>query len=267
MLTDFLYALETVFREEERDLTDLCRELEGNAFVGFMPAIKLDLWPIYTLGCTHASRFTGANSLHKVYFMPIDVCDRAIYPSLARLVRGFYTGKKEPEAQKEDFSLRGLFSGRKNGSELPDSMCGITVGEIIPLSFSSLEVKIPLRLNSKAECDGIYLRLMLPNNSEAHLFALCGTPEKIWREVIEKYEIHTEMVIHSSKGFGHWFNLTPFYKYLTVTKKPHLLPRFYFKGRYISENDAPELSVAEETIEDDARYGDSIIYRLPERLT
>lgn len=267
MLTDFLYALEPVFREEERDLAELCEELEGNAFVGFMPALKLDLWPVYTLGCTHASRFTGANSLHKVYFMPIDVCDRAIYPSLARLVRDFYTGKKEQAQPKPRFSLRDLFSGRTVGAEPTDGLCGITVGEIIPISFPSLDVKIPLRLNSKADCDGIYLRLLLPNNSEAHLFALCGTPEKIWREVIEKYEIRTEMVIHSSKGFGHWFVLTPFYKYLTVTKKPHLLPRFYFKGRFITENDAPELSVAEETIEDDACYGNSVIFRLPERLT
>ncbi len=266
MLTDFLYELNAVFREEERDLAELCRELEGNAFVGFMPALKLDLWPICTLGCTHASRLTGATSRHKVYFMPLDVCDRAVYPYLAKTVREFYTDLREIKAEKEKLSLKKLFSRKTEETEPPNMMCGIKISEVIPLFMPSLGVNLPLKLNKKTSCDVLYLRLLLPNNTEAHLFALCGTPEKIWREVIEKYEIHAEMIIHTSKGFGHWFMLTPFYKYLTVTKKPHLLPKFYFKGRSIEKTDAPARSIPEEKIADEPRFGDSIIYRLPERL-
>ncbi len=267
MITDFLYKLNPVFAQEERDLDALCSELSQNdCFVGFMPAAMLDFWPIYNLGCTHASRFTGASARHKVYIMPIDVCDRAIYPSLCREVRDFYTDAQKAPAEKKKFSFRRLFSRKK---PLPpiDLECGIKTEEIIPLSLPSLGGSYPLHLSKDCECNVLYMRLILPNLNNVHLFAVCASPEKVWRGVIENFEIRTDMIIHSRKSFGHWFNSTELYKYLKSTKKPHLLPRFYFKGRFIKENDAPHMSVAEETIEDDIRCGNSIIYRLPERLT
>ncbi len=266
MLIDFLYNLKPVFSEEERDLAALCQELAGNSFIGFMPAVKLDLFPVYTLGCTQASRFTGANSLHKVYILPVDISDRAIYPELVNTVREFYTGIKSEPEKKEKFSLRSLIS-RKTAKTAPlDSRFDIEIEEIIPLDIDGLAGSYPLHLSKICDCNVLYFRLKLPNHSAAHLFFVCSCPEKVWQTVNERFKLRADMIIHSHKGFGHWFTSTPLYKYLTLTKKPHLLPVYYFKGRFIAEDDAPPASVLLEQIEDDPRCGDSMIYRLPDKL-
>ncbi len=266
MLIDFLYNLKPVFPEEERDFAALCEELAGNSFIGFMPSVKLDFWPIYTLGCTGASRFTGANSLHKVYIAPVDVSDRAIYPELCGAVREFYTDEKNTNVTKNRFSVGKLFS-RSKDKQLPLDTCfDIETEEIIPLDLDGLAGSCPLHLSKVCDCNVLYFRLKLPNLGTAHLFFVCSSPEKVWQTLNERFEIRTNMVIHSNRGFGHWFALTPLYKYLTLTKKPHLLPSYYFKGRFITENDAPPLSEELDRIEDDPRCGNSVIYRLPERL-
>ncbi len=266
MLIDFLYNLKPVFPEEERDFAALCEELAGNSFIGFMPAVKLDLYPIYTLGCTGASRFTGANSLNKVYIAPIDVSDRAIYPELCATVREFYTDEAKPEESKNRFSLGRIFSREKDRSTPLETRFDIEIEEIMPLDIEGLAGSYPLHLSKVCDCNVLYFRLKLPNLGAAHLFFICSSPEKVWQTVNERFEIRTDMIIHSYRGFGHWFSSTPLCKYLTVTKKPHLLPSYYFKGRFITENDAPPLSTELDILSDDARCGDSVIYRMPERF-
>jgi hypothetical protein len=110
------------------------------------------------------------------------------------------------------------------------------------------------------------MRLALPNKSTVHLFCLCDTPEGVWENAIEAFEIHTDMIIHSSKGMGHWFTSTPLYKKLCQTRKPHLLPSYYFRGKFISSNDSPLGSEEAEIIEDDIFGGISKIYRLPDNF-
>lgn len=271
MFFDFLSNSRPVFAEEERDFAELCEELKCDTeFVGFMPAIRLDLWPIYALGCTHASRFTGSHAAPKIYVMPVTVADCAIYPNLCETVREFYTSFESTGGETEEkkgFFAR-LFSNKKaeEPEEEHDLLYGIEIEEIMTIVAPSLRTEHPLRLSRDCECNVLYFRLTLPNGSTAYLFAVCETPENVWRGVIEKYEIKTEMIIHSHKGFGHWFTSTPLYEYLTVTKKPHLLPRFYFRGKFITIDDSPTGSVESEIIEDDIRGGRSSIYRLPDKL-
>ncbi len=268
MLIDFLYNLKPVFAEEERDHAALCEELgEGESFIGFMPAVVLDLWPIYTLGCTGTSRFTGANSLHKVYIMPIDVSDRAIYPALAETVRNFYTDADKKDDDKEKHSFLNIFSKKKRSERPQDMLCGIEIEEIIPFDIEGLAGSYPLHLSKVCDCNVLYLRLKLPNLGSAHLFAVASSPEKVWQSLLERFDIRTDMIIHSHKGFGHWFNATPLYSYLTLTRKPHLLPKYYFKGRMIAENDSPPSSTLIEVVERDQRYGESFVCRLPDMLT
>lgn len=273
MFFDFLSDTRAVFPEEERDLSELCEELRADTeFIGFMPAVRLDLWPVYALGCTHASRFTGSHLAPKIYIMPIDVSDRAVYPELSDTVHAFYTSferKGENNENKEKASLIKQLFSRKSSAEstLPqDTRYGIEITEIIPIIAPSLRSAHPLRLSRSCECDLLYFRLALPNGTPAHLFAVCGAPEQVWRSLIEKYEVKAEMIIHSHKGFGHWFTSTPLYDYLTVTKKPHLLPRFYFRGKFITTDDSPEGSTPAELLTDDLCGGESIIYRLPNKL-
>ena len=76
MFIDFLSRAEAVFDRDARDLSELCDELNTeSAFVGFMPAVTFDLWPIYSLGCTRISRFTSkalrtSASEYPSFFMP-----------------------------------------------------------------------------------------------------------------------------------------------------------------------------------------------------
>jgi hypothetical protein len=271
MFFDFLSSAAPVFAEEERDFAELCGELRTDSeFVGFMPAVRLDLWPIYALGCTHASRFTGSHAAPKIYLMPIAVSDCAIYNSITETVRDFYTSfdsKDKNKEEKQGFFARLFGKNKPEEQETPDSMlCGIKIEEVMPLRSPALRSGHPLRLSRDCECDVLYFRLVLPNGNVAYLFAVCDTPENVWKKVIEKYEVRCEMIIHSHKGFGHWFTSTPLYEYLTVTKKPHLLPRFYFRGRFITTDDSPAGSLESEIIEDDFIESESAVYRLPDKL-
>jgi len=271
MFFDFLSNSRPVFPEEERDFSELCGELKCDTeFVGFMPSVILDLWPIYSLGCTHASRFTGSHAAPKIYLMPIAVADCFIYPSITETVRNFYTSFDDNSAKdevKEGFFSR-LFSPKKEEKEEPKDnlLYDIRIEEIMPIVSPALRTAHPLRLSRNCECNVLYFRLTLPNGSTAYLFALCDTPENIWRSVVEKYEIKTEMIIHSHKGFGHWFTSTPLYEHLIRTRKPHLLPRFYFRGKFITIDDSPAGSTELEIIEDDLLGGRSSVYRLPDKL-
>lgn len=271
MLFDFLSSAAPVFAEEERDFTELCGELRTDSeFVGLMPAVRLDLWPIYALGCTHASRFTGSHAAPKIYLMPIAVSDCAIYNSITETIREFYTSfdsESDKKDEKAGFFSR-IFRHKKEEDQekTADLLCDIKIDEIMPLRAPTLKAVHPLRFSRNCECNVIYFRLILPNGGTVYLFAICDTPENVWKNIIEKYEVRCDMIIHSHKGFGHWFTSTPLYEYLTVTKKPHLLPRFYFRGRFITTDDSPAGSIESEIIEDDFIESRSAVYRLPDKL-
>ena len=268
MLIDLLCNMRPIFPEELRDFEDLRAELNAeDAFFALMPAVTFDLFPIYALGCTHASRFTGSNARAKIYFMPLDVGDCLIYRELCDRIREYYTGfdSSNTQEKQEKRSFLSRFK-KKKPEEKPDSLYGITVEEMMLLDSPEMNASTPLRLSRNCECSAVYFRLILPNGSTAHLFALCGAPEHVWKNVIEKYNLRTEMIIHSHKGFGHWFTSTPLYEHLCRTRMPHLLPRFYFRGKFITADDSPAGSSCEEEIEDELRGGISYVYRLPDKL-
>ncbi len=270
MFIDFLSRAEAVFKRDARDLSALCDELNTeSAFVGFMPAASFDLWPIYSLGCTRVSRFTGSNAMPKIYLMPAAVSDCFIYTSLRETVRTFFsegeTAKIEAPKEKESF-FSALFKKKSAEEEARDLLYGIRIEEIILLNHPALTQSIPLVFSSECECNAIYMRLSLPNGSTSYLFVLCTSPEDAWRGVIEKFNIPTEMIIHSHRGFDHWFTSTPLYEHLLKTRYPHLLPRYYFRGKYISTDDAPPSSVESDRIEDEQTNTESIVYRLPDKL-
>ncbi len=270
MIIDLLCNMRPIFPEELRDFEDLRTELNADdAFVALMPAVTFDLFPIYALGCTQASRFTGSNALGKIYFMPIDVADCAIYPKLCDIIRNYYTGfdTKNDDKEKEKQSFFSRFKKRHaETGDKADGLYGIEIEEMMLLDSPDLNASTPLRLSRNCECSAVYFRLILPNGSTAHLFALCSTPERVWTNIIEKYNIRTEMIIHSHKGFGHWFTSTPLYDCLCKTRMLHLLPRFYFRGKFITIDDSPAGSSLQEEVEDELRGGVSFIYRLPDRL-
>jgi hypothetical protein len=205
----------------------------------------------------------------KIYLMPAAVSDCFIYHSLRETVRSFFsedeTAKIEAPKEKEGF-FAALF--KKKGAEdtARDLLYGIKIEEIILLNHPALADGTPLVFSPKCECNAVYMRLSLPNGSTAYLFVLCSTPENVWRSVIERFNIPTEMIIHSHKGFGHWFTSTPLYDYLCRTKMPHLLPRFYFRGKFITTDDSPTGSSLQEEVADELRGGVCTIYRLPDKL-
>ena len=269
MFIDFLSRAETVFEKDVRELDALCSELNTeSAFVGFMPAVCFDLWPIYALGCTRVSRFTGSNAMPKIYLMPAAVSDCFIYTSLRDTVRAFFadSGEKEVQENEKEGFFSALFKKKSPEPEVRDLLYGIRIEEIILLNHPALAHGVPLVFSPQCECNAVYMRLTLPNGSTAYLFVLCTTPEDAWRNVIEIFNVPTDMIIHSHKGFGHWFTSTPLYEHLLSTHYHHLLPRFYFRGKYISTDDAPTASVESDRIVDELTSTENIIYRLPDKL-
>ena len=270
MFIDFLSRAEAVFEKDARDLGELCAELDtGSAFVGFMPAVSFDLWPIYSLGCTRASRFTGSNAIPKIYVMPVNVYECYIYKQLKKIVRNFFAddgNTPEPQEKIKVNFLSAIFSKNKNVEVNADTLYGIEIEEIILLNHPDLVRSVPLVFSAGCECNSIYMRLTLPNGSTAYLFILCTSPEETWRGVIERFDIRVDMIIHSHKGFEHWFTSTPLYAHLVSTRYPHLLPKFYFRGKYITTDDAPPASTVADVIEDEQSNTETTIYRLPDKL-
>ena len=59
MLTEFMRSCTPVLPEEKDDYNVILQEIENNKdpFIGFMPAIIEDLWPIYVMEDTDARKF------------------------------------------------------------------------------------------------------------------------------------------------------------------------------------------------------------------
>ena len=80
---------------------------------------------------------------------------------------------------------------------------------------------------------------------------------------MESYNVKADMLIDSTKGLGDWFEAVPLYTVYKTTKKPELLPQYYFKGKYIKPSAPPSFIHLYDVPESGKRGGMSQIYRTP----
>jgi hypothetical protein len=89
------------------------------------------------------------------------------------------------------------------------------------------------------EANVFYTRISLKNGKYVHILCVYDSAEDFWKNIIEKHDIKVDWIIDSHKGLGDWFENVPLYRVFLETTKPFLLPKYYFKGKFIS-HDAPD---------------------------
>ena len=217
MLKDFLSVFRCCDLREAGDLCSVCAELTaGEAFISYVPSITLDLWPMYVLQTTPAKRYSHPTECAMVYLVPIGAVNFWAKSEFQNLALNFYRNDEFP-------------NGRNT--------YGFSLEEMLLLQYpGAVET---LELAELGSANAIYMRLSRDNTADVHILILLENPSEGWKTIVERYDIPLNMLVDSHKGLGNWFEDVPLYSYMTTTDKPQLLPRYYFKGKYISHG-APE---------------------------
>lgn len=215
MFIDFLKSLHPILQEEEKDFGEVVDLLSNKNFVNFMPSITFDLWPVFSIQCTDAKQELFLHN-ENVYIVSIGEADFFFERELENLVTDFYN--------KDQFE--------------PNHMYGGELEEMILLSAPFCEEKIAVE-GIHNNVNVVYMNITMIDGSTAHLFFVTSTAAQTWVDIFEKNEIACHVLIDSHKGMGDWLTSTELWEKLISTKTKDLLPEFYFKGKFISNN-APE---------------------------
>ena len=213
MIIDFLNNCRCVRDDEQLEFAELKQRLAAlDPFVGFMPAIVMDLWPQYVLNCTPASKFISGKD-GQIYFMPLFIHEGWGIREFCEIAGRFYA---DEEIECDDES----------------TYYGAELTQMIMLDYAGGKEK--LCVDGAGEANVIYARFEYEDGREFHVFQICDTADDCWRGIFDEYDIHCDMLIESHKGFGDWFTATPFYDCMVKPAKPELRPGLYFKGKYTS---------------------------------
>jgi len=215
MFIDFLKSLHPILQEEEKDFKEVIELLSYKSSVNFMPSVTFDLWPVFSIQCTDAKQELFLHN-ENVYIVSIGEADFFFKHELENLVTDFYN--------KDKFE--------------PNHMYGGELEEMILLSAPFCEEKISVE-SIHNSVNVVYMSIAMPDGSTAHLFFVTSTAAWSWVNIFEKHEVSCCVLIDSHKGMGDWLTTTELWRKLTATKLKDLLPKFYFKGKFISNN-APE---------------------------
>lgn len=222
MLTDFLASCIAVLDEETADFRQAAASLSRiPVSIGLMPAISDDLFPVYSLACTSARRIVSPN----VYFVPTCAAGDWAKPCFEKIADSFY----QEDSFREQYEIE--------------------LEEMLLLRNSSISGSF--RFYEGISYNVLYCHLTMPNGSPVYLFIVPLSPGDCWKEIIEPYGLKCDILIDSHKGMGDWFDSVPLYSMMRETQSVGLLPRYYFKGLFIS-HEAPE--------------GFNLIYTIPETI-
>lgn len=207
MLCDFLSSCKCVFSDEKADFQRVINEAAGEATIGFMPAIIADFYPIFALSCTSAKQMVLPN----YYILSVGVSDWA-KAEFEKIIDDFYQDREYQDQYNVQFE------------------------EMILLNCADLKSSFTFTDGKKYNV--AYCCILLADGSLKHLLIIPENPDDCWKMIFESYRIKCDILIDSHKGMGNWLESIPLYKSLRTTTLAELLPRYYFKGLYIS-HEAP----------------------------
>lgn len=216
MFSEFLNGLSCVLPDERADFMEVREALRGGLYVSFMPAIVEDMWPLHALECTAVHRFGPQDGQKHVCIIPMGAHDFWSGPSVKRLIEDFYERDELPDGPLS------------YGAELEEM-----------LLLTSKDVSASVQISGAGAVQVIFAKITMQNGRQVYLFALPDEAHDAWRNIFERYGIPCDMLIDSHKGLGDWLEDVPLYASMKETARPELLPRFYFKGKYVSHG-APE---------------------------
>lgn len=209
MLFDFLKDCKCALSEESADYQALLKLLEGMpVHVAFMPSITDDLYPVHALSCTSAKKIISPN----VYIVPVGAHNNWAVVYFEGIINKFYLDDELREQYDIELEEMILLSNPKLNSSFT--------------LYDGTNYNVAIICITMSDGSGKYL-IVVPEN-----------PENCWNTIIESNNIRCDILIDSHKGLGNWLDSIPLYGILRETNQTELLPKFYFKGLYIS-HDAP----------------------------
>jgi len=227
MIRNFLQGCINTKPEEADAYSELVREFrEDKRFVGIMPSICPDIWPIHVMEETEAIKYNGTRG-ESVYFAPVVTHGEYYKKTFEGLFEDYYQEGEWVKLESFTYRARVLKTVMLYSCDVDGRTSSYTLG----------------RPNV------MYVCYQMRCGRRVHIFYIADKAKNVWENIIERYLIKTNIVINSHKGMGDWFANTELYEYLTKAANKTLLPKYYFKGKYIS-HEAPE--------------GFELIYSVPE---
>lgn len=223
MLLDFLFDCQCALENEKSDYQEILSDFSNKSVcVGLMSAITDDLYSVSVLSCYSATKIISPN----VYIIPVGAHDYWVKPHFEEIINKFY----EDDEIQEQFDIE--------------------LEEMILLNNSRLNCSFSL--SSGTEYNVVFCHITIPGGTDKYLVIVLVTPDDCWKKHVELYSIKCDILIDSHKGMGNWFEDVALYKVMRETTAIELLPRYYFKGLYISH---------------DTPHGFKLLYTIPEKIT
>ena len=212
MFHQFLNSCRSVLEEEAASFDAVRSKFRtaDDLFIGYMPMVVDDLWPIHALECL-VPRSLRTHRGRSVYIATLGAKNFWAIPHFVELVRNLY--------EKE---------------ELPDSpnYYNMELDEILLLYSPDFDYSVAL--SGIGEVNVIYLHLYTETGVPVDLFCIVETAERCWINTIWKYDLSVDYIIDSHKGMGDLFQYTEFYQTLISSTDKTILPPYYFKGKFIT---------------------------------
>lgn len=242
MLIDFMSSCIPVFREEGKDYSLILRAIEEDAdpFIGFLPAIIEDTWPIHIMENTNARRFNHHTG-NSVYMVPYGAyCDEPI-GNLDNILRKWY-----------DYDV----------IDLPSRDYGdLEAQETILLRSDIIQTNHTFSVQ-RCGANILYLKMISRTYRTVHVIVIVDTPDSVWKNIVNQFHIKTDIIIDSHKGLGSWFEESKLYTEMVTATSPELLPEYYFEGKYISHDPPKNFEKAYNIPEAEGRHWcDCSIYK------
>ncbi len=269
MVKDLFEHLNCIFPDEAEGMPALRAAFEEKPlFTAFMPCIDMDFWPLYILEETEARKYLNGGKAgeaekpekperhsffgkrkavlppvpdgQRLFIVPLGGKDFHIRPQVTELIDDLYLRDEFPSWDLDyDGGITGIMLMELDGAE------------------HSLEVK------HIGTFSAVCLSVSWKNGGTDTLVCFWETPEWCWENIIEKYDIAVDMLINSSKGFGTKLLKGEMWPLLNGTKKPELLPPFYFNGKNSAFPEKAGFNIIYEVPESDRFDGDSLICETP----
>lgn len=232
MLIDWIKNISNTLNEESDKVSRLKRELlVKECFINYMPSICMDIWPVHALEEVGFKSYR--NKKTGVYVIPVGEQKYALQKALEHHMNNIYL-------DNNSFDVPSFYLYK---AQLLETV----------LFYDNNIERYSCLGDADKKYNVVLLKYKLKNGKISYLFYVFTKAETFWN-TIEKYEIKIEMIIDSYKGLGDFFYKVPLYKIFKEKAPSEFLPKYYFKGKYIS-CDAPERFTHIGTIKEES-FGD-----------
>jgi len=270
VVKDLFEKLNCIFPDEAEGLPELREAFrEKPLFTAFMPCIDMDFWPLYVLEETEARKYLNGGKTEEAE-APEESVKRSFFARPKKKAL-----PKVPDGQRlfivplggKNFHIRPQITELVEDLYLRDEFPSWDLdydGGITGIMLMDLEgAEHALEVKHVGSFSAVCLTVAWKNGGTDTLICVWESPEWCWEHIVEKYDIAVDMLVNSSKGFGTKLLKGEMWPMLNGTKKPELLPPFYFNGKNSAFPEKAGFTMVYEVPESDRFDGTSVICETP----